>query len=343
MTDFPTKPDELDVAWLSTASGIKSLKAFTAEPMTGGFWSNMVRLHLTHSQPDAPATLIAKFAKTSDQARFICSTFRLNQTELSFYQSAATESPIRHPKCYLAQATGDFSLYALLMEDLGSNQINQLSGCSVTEAEAVIDALAMLHSHWWDHPGLDDLSWLSEPQQMAQGLTVVMSMVSEQAFANLKDCPSEISDSWSEIMDVLPLLLNRLDNQPATLVHGDVRSSNLLHDGSTVGFVDWQTARRTHGCYDLAYFLTQSLSTETRREHESHLIGYYQKQLAGSGIDAPTVDELLYAYRLCAVYCLVYPIIAASSARASDSPEALLIAERAFSAVLDMGALELVL
>jgi len=117
---------------------------------------------------------------------------------------------------------------------------------------------------------------------MAEGLTLVMSMVSEQAFANLKDCPSVILESWPRIMDVLPLLLNRL-------------------------------------------------------------IRYYQQQLVRHGADAPTIDELQYAYRLCAVYCLVYPIIAASSAHASDSLDALLIADRALSAVLDNGALELAL
>lgn len=343
MTDFPTQPDELDVAWLATASGIESLKGFTTETMTGGFWSNMVRLHLTHAQPDAPTQLVAKFAKTSDQARFICSTFSLNQTEVSFYQSAATKSPITHPKCYLAQANDDFSTYVLLMEDLGTSPVDQLKGCPAKDAEAVIDALARLHSHWWEHPDLNEFAWLSAPRQMAEGLTLVMSMVSEQAFANLKDCPSVILESWPRIMDVLPLLLNQLGDQPATLTHGDVRLSNLFLNGTTVGFVDWQTARRTHGCYDLAYFVTQSLATETRRAHESRLIRYYQQQLVRHGADAPTIDELQYAYRLCAVYCLVYPIIAASSAHASDSLDALLIADRALSAVLDNGALELAL
>ncbi len=343
MTDFPTQPDELDVAWLAAVSGIESLTAFTAEKMTGGFWSNMVRLHLTHSQADGPATLVAKFAKTTDQARFICSTFRLNQSELSFYQSAATTSPVRLPQCYLAQTSDDFTQYALLMEDLGTNQIDQLAGCTATDAEAVINALAGLHSHWWEHPDLTTMKWLCTPAQMAQSLTLVMSMVSEQAFANLKDCPTVIAESWPRIMNALPLLLNRLDEHPVTLAHGDVRLPNLFLNTDRAGFIDWQAARRAHGCYDLAYFITQSLTTDIRREHETRLIQYYQQQLAAHGTDAPTMDEIQYAYKLCALYCMVYPIIAASSAHATGSPEALMIAERAFGAVLDLGALELVL
>ena len=79
-------------AWLATATGIETLDAFTAEKMTGGFWSNMVRLHLTHDDPIAPKSIVAKFANPSDRARFVCSTFRLNQTEICFYQSAAIET-----------------------------------------------------------------------------------------------------------------------------------------------------------------------------------------------------------------------------------------------------------
>ncbi len=343
MADFPSHPDELGLSWLAAATGIDSLEAFTAERMTGGFWSNMVRLRLTHSEPNAPTTIVAKFANQSDQARFICSTFKLNQTEISFYQSAAANTQVKSPVCYRAQANDDFGNYVLLMEDLGTNQINQLAGCTASEAKAVVKAIATLHSQWWEQPGLHELPWLCKPAQLAKGLTLVMSMVSDQAFANLKNCPREISDSWPRIIEALPLLLNRLDDQPSTLVHGDVRLSNLFVGKDSVGFVDWQAAKDTHGCYDLAYFLTQSLSTETRREQQPQLISHYQQQLARNGIDAPSMDELELAYKLCSLYCLVYPIIAASSARASDSPEALLIAERAFSAVLDMGALELIL
>lgn len=343
MADFPIEPGELELEWLKAATGIQSLDGFTAEKMTGGFWSNMVRLHLTHSEPDAPTSIVAKFANLSDQARFICSTFRLNQTELSFYQSAATDSPIKCPTCYVAVADDDFTNYALLMEDLGSDQIDQLEGCSVAQATAVVEAMARLHSRWWQHPSLSELAWLCQPAQMAQSLTLVMSMVSDQALANLKNCPAEISDSWDQIMDALPLLLNRLNEHPATLTHGDVRLSNLFINQDHVGFVDWQAMRHTHGCYDLAYFVTQSLSSATRRDHEPQLIRHYQRQLASNGTDAPSIEELEFAYKLCSVYCLVYPIIAASSANAVDNPRALSIAERAFSAVLDSGALELVL
>jgi aminoglycoside/choline kinase family phosphotransferase len=343
VADFPTHPDELDLAWLTDSTGIDSLGAFTAERMTGGFWSKMVRLHLKHSDPTVPATLVAKFANGSDQARFICATFRLNRTELNFYQTAAADLAVKCPTVYSAQSNDDFTNYALLMEDMGTQQLDQLVGCPAEQATAVVDALAKLHSSWWEQPRLGDLEWLCKPEAMANRLTQVMSMVADQALANLQDCPREIADAWPQLMHALPLLLNQLDDQPATLTHGDVRLSNLFFTKQGPGFVDWQAARHAHSCYDLAYFLTQSLSTATRREHEANLIRHYQQQLVQHGTDAPSIDELDHAYKLCAVYCLVYPIIAASSAHASDSPEALQIAERAFSAVIDTGALELVI
>ena len=343
--DFPENPDELDLTWLAATTGIETLSSFTAEQMTGGFWSNMVRLQLSHAESTAPTSLVAKFANPSDKARFICSTFGFNQIEIGFYQSTAANAPVKTPRCYHAQADDTFSNYVLLMEDLGSTQIDQLAGCTADQAKAVVEAVATLHSHWWEHPNLSQLAWLRKPAEIAQSLTLVMSMISDQAFANLKTCPPEISEAWPQIIEVLPTLLDQLDNHPATLTHGDVRASNLFvdHNQSQVGFIDWQSVRHTHGCYDLAYFLTQSLSGGTRREHESNLIKHYQQQLARNGVDAPSMEELEFAYKLCSVYCLVYPIIAASSSHASDNPDALRIAERAFSAVLDLGALELIL
>ncbi len=177
----------------------------------------------------------------------------------------------------------------------------------------------------------------------------VMSMVFEAAFQNLSSVPVEISEAWPKILEELPSLLGRLDGQPATLAHGDVRLSNLfvlagseaMASEPQIAFVDWQAARHTHGCYDLAYFLTQSLSVEVRREHEASLIQRYQTSLANNGVEAPTRQELDVAYKLCAIYCLVYPMIAASSAADGVSPEALEIAERAFTSVIDLGALDL--
>lgn len=350
MASFPVKPADLEVAWLAQILGKPSLESFTAERMTGGFWSHMVRLNL-NPIGDGPASVVAKFANPSEQSRLINSTFEFSRVELGFYSDAAVLTPIRAPKCYGSFHTDDYQDYVVIMEDLGAKQINQLDGCPPAEAMAVVDALAELHAHWWQDPRLNGFDWLHGPSDpvVAERLPFVMSMVSEAAFKNLSSVPVAISKAWPKILEELPKLLGRLDTQPATLTHGDVRLSNLfVLAGSDaagaqpqIAFVDWQAARHTHGCYDLAYFLTQSLSTDVRREHETSLIQRYRSSLANNGVEAPSAEELSVAYKLCSIYCLVYPMIAASSSAGKVSPEALEIAERGFTSVIDLGALDL--
>jgi hypothetical protein len=350
VTLFPVKPADLEVAWLAEVLNRPSLESFTAERMTGGFWSHMVRLSLSPSS-GGPNSVVAKFANPSDQSRLINSTFEFSRVELGFYSDAAAETPVRSPKCYGSFHSDDYQDYVIIMEDLGADQLNQLEGCPPDEAAAIVDALARLHARWWADPSLEELPWLHGPTDpvVAERLPFVMSMVSEAAFQNLKSIPVEISDAWPKILEELPGLLGRLANQPSTLAHGDVRLSNLFvlepdqadAAETQIAFVDWQAARHTHGCYDLAYFLTQSLSTEIRREHEKSLIQRYRSSLINNGVEAPSIKELNVAYKLCAIYCLVYPMIAASSAEGGASPEALEIAERAFTSVIDIGALDL--
>ena len=74
--------------------------------------------------------------------------------------------------------------------------------------------------------------------------------------------------------------------------------------------VDWQVTSIGRGAYDIAYFLSQSLSTDTRRGCEADLIERYQQRLAEHGIDYPT-GELLRDYRLTTAWCFSYPVIGA--------------------------------
>ncbi len=340
MSDFPIAPEDLDARWLATAIGAE-VNDIQLSAVSGGFWSRMVRADT------GDRTTILKFANPSDQSRLICSTFEFPRVEIGFYRDAAARSPVRTPQCHRIEADAAFADYVIVMEDLGHlRHLNQLTGCPPEEAGWVVDQLAELHAAWWNSPELEGFAWLHGPNDplVAERLPLVMSMIWEAAFANLPSIPAEIRDAWPRVMEEIPTLLARLDDQPSTLAHGDVRLSNLFFgsdDASEVAFVDWQAARHTHGCYDLAYFITQSLNTDDRREHEARLLSRYLERLATHGIEAPTRAEFDHAYRLCALYCLVYPIIAASTGDAGADPDALEIADRAFTAALDLDVLDL--
>lgn len=95
-------------------------------------------------------------------------------------------------------------------------------------------------------------------------------------------------------------------------MHGDLRLDQLFFgvgpDDPPVTALDWQVSSRGRGAYDLAYFLSQSMTTETRRTCEATLIERYAARLAEHGIDYGAAD-LYRDYRLTTAWCFIYPVL----------------------------------
>ena len=111
---------------------------------------------------------------------------------------------------------------------------------------------------------------------------------------------------------LVPWYLDQIMRPPHTFLHGDLRLDQLFFgvepDDPPLTALDWQVTCTGRGAYDVAYFLSQSLSIETRRTCERHLLQRYDEQLAQRGIDYPTGD-LIRDYRLTTAWCFAYPVI----------------------------------
>jgi aminoglycoside/choline kinase family phosphotransferase len=107
-------------------------------------------------------------------------------------------------------------------------------------------------------------------------------------------------------------LLEEFTRPPYTFLHGDLRLDQLFFavsaDDPPVTVVDWQLTSKGRGAYDISYFLSQSLTADTRRSCEDQLIERYAERLAEHGIDYPR-DQLRHDYRLTTAWCFLYPII----------------------------------
>ena len=108
--------------------------------------------------------------------------------------------------------------------------------------------------------------------------------------------------------------------------------------------IDWHIVIQGPGMYDLAYFLSQSLNVEDRRDHEHDLLALYHDRLVQQGVQNTNLEQLFEIYRLGCLYCLIYPINAGAVIDL-DSPRSVelmhCIAERSFAAIEDHNALEL--
>ena len=78
------------------------------------------------------------------------------------------------------------------------------------------------------------------------------------------------------------------------MIHGDFRADNLFFeaDGS-VAAVDFQLIGTGRGAYDLAYFVTQSITSEDAASHERALFDRWIAALEAAGVpDADLADGL---------------------------------------------------
>ena len=239
----------------------------------------------------------------------------------------------------------------LVLEDLARLRVaDQIAGCTAADAETVIDAIARHHACWWEGQRFAALPWLKTfstppfPAVMAANFEAAWPRVLDGIGADLSQMLRVFGERFPALV---PWFLQEVTRPPHTFLHGDLRLDQLFFgvdaDDPALTALDWQITSKGRGAYDVAYFLSQSLTTETRRSCESQLIERYAEGLAEHGIDYPR-DELWRDYRLTTSWCFAYPVIAAGRIDlANDRQLQLLrsILERAALAIEDHDALSL--
>jgi hypothetical protein len=310
----------------------------------------LARLRLTGAD-DLPASIIAKMHSLHPENQGIAMHYGLYTTEAGFYRDCAHQMGVRVPVSYYADAATDGSTCVLLMEDMtGATALDQVAGCSPTVAEVVVDQLAVLHSRWWESPALDELEWLrpnnndaykSVADHMVPGLEVIKSQ-----YAHLvPDGSIAAAARWAEV--VADFYDWTIQNRPLTLAHTDLRLDNLFFDhpdGSPVVFIDWQLTVRSSGATDVSYFLTESLTTDDRREHEERLVRRYHEGLVAGGVADYSFDDCWNDYLLAMAAQFSITVVAALMNVGNERGQALADAmvQRQFTAVMDHDVMSIV-
>lgn len=153
----------------------------------------------------------------------------------------------------------------------------------------VLTEVAALHARWWTAPELVDVEWLPrlDGASRIDNLTTLSRVGWERCAALLDPDIFTVPNGLGEALPTrIEQALRSIASLPHTLLHSDLRADNLLFDpsGDSVTLVDWQGCGVGPAAFDVAYFLVQSLTVETRRAHEVALISHWQSELAGQGI-----------------------------------------------------------
>jgi aminoglycoside phosphotransferase (APT) family kinase protein len=322
-TQIPASIDEVTPAWLSSVTGFPVEAIEVTQIGVGiGVSSSLYRVRLTGGD-GCPDSVIVKLPALSEEAVFTSTMLRMYIREVRFFEQLASQSPVRVPAGYYGAVDEDTSGFVVVMEDMGTmRMVDQLQGMDLADAERAVDELAAWHATWWGQAA-DDLAAagttvsLGDPVYPAV-LPIVFAEGWEKVTAGMEVHPA-ILEVGPRFAEALPRLLAHLSQGPNTVPHGDFRADNMLFapDGSVV-LLDFQLIGTGSGAYDLAYFITQSLRSEDASKHERDLFDRWIAGLRAGGVSEADLGRMWEDYRVAALFCLVYPVVASRGMDLSD-------------------------
>jgi hypothetical protein len=319
MPHIPVDPLSVTPEWLSEVLAA-DVRAAKLEPIAAGvgLLGRLFRAHLDGGS-DVPATVVVKLPTLDETARTkICEAGDFYLREVRFYQEIGLANPLPPARPYFAAFDEESHDFVLVLEDLGRLRLaDQTLGCTASDAETVIDAIAIHHAHWWSNERLKSLKWLrpfsippmSEvvPDNYAAAWPTFLDRLGDEMTPAMRDFGERFHS-------LLPWFIEQLTRPPLTFLHGDLRLDQLFFavaaDDPPVTALDWQITSKGRGAYDLGYFLSQSLTPETRRRCESDLLDRYAQRLAEHGINYAR-EELIRDYRITIAWCFAYPVLGA--------------------------------
>lgn len=331
-------PEAVDPAWMTDvlrhAGALQSARVtdLTWKSVGAGMLGDSIRFDLRYDRDEgAPASVVGKFPSSDPISRATGVDFGLYLTEVRFYQEIAATVAVRAPFCYFAdidESNGDF---AVILEDVGpARQGNQLTGCSVADAEQAMIQGAALHGPRWGDASLMDIAWIagrgSTGQLVVDGMPGFIAEFHRRYDGILEPEYMAVADRYAANAGAF---LGRA-YAPLTLGHVDFRLDNMLFDarGGSVplAVLDWQSISVTAGMLDISYFLGAGLSRDERRQHERPLLELYMDELRRHGVRDYGWDAMWRDYRVTVFQGVSTAIFASAATKRTERGDAMFLA-----------------
>jgi hypothetical protein len=355
---IPAGPAELTAEWLTQAlrqSGtiVKStIDSFDMEIIGEGvgLMGQLACVTPRYDRPEvgAPPTLIAKFPAEAEENRELGNHFRFYEREIRFYRELADEIELRTPRCYYSAMDIEADRYVLLLEDLAPARVgDQLVGCSRQEAELAVRELAKFHATWWDSQRMEQIDWMPYANDSVNRYVQDSYQDAWEPFVErfANQVPKAVLKTGEKLANKLSTIQDQMADPPRTITHTDFRLDNLFfatpEGGDPLSVIDWQLSSRVRGVYDVAYFMSQSVRRDERSASEMDILRAYHRVLVENGVRGYDFERCLRDYRLCTLFCLLYPVIGLGTLDLSNERGLALetaMLERSIAAIVDLDA-----
>lgn len=263
------------------------------------------RLFLKRNKPDS---------QVSENLRELIET--VIHAEIYFYTELAHQMPsdVGIP-CYgAACSTEDPLQFYILMEDISAThyQTPYPFPPTVQECEWIMGSFAKVHATFWEaQETLKPLNKKSPPDVFGESRQYVETNL--PGFIDFLG--DRISPQRREILEKtlfqLPTL-DRLQNGPLTLVHGDSHFWNIFLPKTgtlrTARIFDWQGCHLSFGMVNIAEMLGLYLFSEMRQRIQERLLRVYHDTLVNQGVPHYPWSDCWQDYRLASLTRLWGPI-----------------------------------
>jgi hypothetical protein len=349
-------PEGLTPEWLTNvlrARGlIRQARVFrvATTPVGNGMLGTNLRIALEYdlAEAGAPVSLVAKMAAAGETSRASGAALGLYERETRFYQVIAPRIGSAIPATLFADISADGATFCLLFEDLApARGGDQLTGCSVADAEAAIDTAAALHAPLWGDAATLAQPWMSRETMVGMycaQLPPCVEMVKVRFAALLETGVPAILDEFAA--KIVPWFA--MQTAPFTIAHHDYRLDNMLFDARggrlPVAVLDWQTLMAGPGVLDVSYFIGAGLVADTRRRVEETLARRYHDALLARGVRDYDWARCWHDYRLTAAHGLIMAVVGAALTTPTERGDKMLstMINRHAVQMTDLGSLSLV-
>jgi hypothetical protein len=354
---LPQIPEDLTPGWMTAAlrAGEQDVEVSGLNVESfgegAGMLSRLVRVEIEYATGHGPKSVVVKLPTLNEANRQTAIDFQNYRREVLFYRDLATQTPARMPIVYYADIIG-LEQFVLVMEDLGGYRLgDQVIGATAEEARLAIKAMAELHAPFWGRVDGPEFEFIPPHHRsyhadaLLQGAIAVWDNMVTVAGDAL---PPEMAAVKDRFLAALPRLQEWITAPPRTIVQGDFRMDNLFFGESPeqapIAICDWQAPLRCKGVHDLAYFLSQSLPTDVRREHERELVAVWHAELVEGGVTGYSAEQAWEDYRRAVLVLWTYVTVIAGILDPSNERGKAWIVEmvrRASATILDLQIIDL--
>ena len=323
---IPDGPTSITASWLKqalsagVASDLPAIKEVDVEVVGAGvgLMGEVLRCRLTYEDdaPSAPGSVIVKLPSRHPKNLKMSKLLQLYKREHSFYIRLAPHVPIHVAALYYGDFEEKTHRFVLVLEDMrGMETGNRMEGATERQAKVAIRAIARLHGTYWnkvDQPPVAGMHYSLHPKYRP----LVQLAYLRFLVPALKNFGDHFPEDMRRLAEAYgPRIADHMADvaaQPLTFGHGDFLIDNMFFgpDGSDdFAVIDWQVSGIGSGLYDVASFMSDSVSTETRRKIERETLREYHDVLCSAGVKEFSFEACWRLYRQNMLGRLLAPIV----------------------------------